>query len=179
MGCMVLFFSITPKSGHWLQSTKIRIKCVTNANIFSNSSSELLPETPPQQIHQGESPPTLSRDGAGQTLDHWTNTIHPYFAWGWNPGLGSEALFTEGPLLSAKRVNKGHPRAKPGPPRLSSKRFSPRLRASSSKLNHKFRIKTKGARLVSCGKGWLSVANFRGPQGRTSEGSKTSADWKA
>lgn len=46
MGCTVLFFSITTKSGHWLQSTEIKIKRVTKANIFSNSSSELLPETP-------------------------------------------------------------------------------------------------------------------------------------
>lgn len=43
--------------------------------IFSKSSSGLPPEAPAADP-VGEPPSTLSRDGVGQTLNHWTNTVH-------------------------------------------------------------------------------------------------------
>lgn len=77
MGYMVLFFSVTPKSEHWLQSTKTKIKRVTKAKIFANTSSGLLLDIASADP-SGGSPPTLSMNGAGQTLGP-LDQHHPHF----------------------------------------------------------------------------------------------------
>lgn len=107
-GSRFFFFPIKPKPGHWLWSMKTKVKRDTRAQ------RDIL-----QELKWATSRSPSSRSSRGTSINAvqgWSGTDtesldqhRPHFGWGWNLRFCSEMHLTAGPLLSTKRVNKGHP----------------------------------------------------------------------